>query len=54
MFKEYAESIDLDYERDDFQLRYSEKKLALANLPYHLRESLDIRARGGSKTFDTM
>ena len=35
-------------------MRYSEKKLALANLPYHLRESLDIRARGGSKTFDTM
>lgn len=40
--------------RDEFQIRYSQKKLDLAKLPYHLRESLDIRARGGSKTFDQM
>ena len=31
-----------------------EKKLALAALPLHLRENLDKRARGESKTFDTM
>ena len=31
-----------------------EKKLGLINLPLHLRESLDKRARGESKTFDTM
>ena len=31
-----------------------EKKLSLAQLPLHLRESLDKRARGESKTFDTM
>ena len=30
-----------------------EKKLSLAQLPLHLRESLDKRARGESKTFDT-
>lgn len=40
--------------RDDFQIRYSEKKLDLIKLDFHLRESLDIRARGGSKTWDTM
>jgi len=31
-----------------------EKKLSLVNLPLHMRESLDKRARGESKTFDTM
>ena len=30
-----------------------EKKLSLTQLPLHLRESLDKRARGESKTFDT-
>lgn len=31
-----------------------EKKLSLVNLPLHLRECLDKRGRGESKTFDTM
>ena len=31
-----------------------EKKLLLVALPLHLRENLDKRARGESKTFDTM
>ena len=35
-------------------MRTIEKKLNLVNLPIHLRESIDVRARGASKTFDTM
>lgn len=39
---------------DEWQIREMEKKLLLVALPLHLRESLDKRARGESKTFDTM
>mgnify|MGYP007065677175 CR=1 FL=1 len=47
-------SIDLNYEYDPWQFRVAEKKLNLVNLPYGIREFHDIRARGGSKTHDTM
>lgn len=40
--------------RDEFQIRYNEKKLQVINLPIEYREVIDVRARGGSKTRDTM
>lgn len=47
-------SLDYPFEFDEVQLRVAEKKLTLALLPFSIREFHDIRARGGSKTFDTM
>lgn len=51
--REFVQSIDLPYVRDEWQIRFHEKKLSVINLPLHLREILDKRARGESKTFDT-
>lgn len=48
------ESIDLPYTHEDWQIRYNEKILELSQLPLTLREVVDIRCRGGSKTFDKM
>ena len=48
------ESIDLPYVHDEWQIQYAEKKLALIHQPLSRREIIDIRARGGSKTFDMM
>jgi hypothetical protein len=52
--REFCESINLPYQRDPWQYKFHEKKLAVINLPLYLREILDKRARGESKTFDTM
>lgn len=52
--REFVQAIDLPYSRDEWQVRFHEKKLSIINLPIYLRELLDKRARGESKTFDTM
>ena len=52
--RQYCESINIPYKRDEWQYRFHEKKLNVVNLPIHLREILDKRARGESKTFDTV
>lgn len=52
--REFIQTIQLPYSRDEWQVRFHEKKLGVINLPIYLREILDKRARGESKTFDTM
>lgn len=52
--REFLNSINIPYQRDEWQYRFHEKKLSVINLPLSLREILDKRARGESKTFDTM
>lgn len=52
--RDFMLSLDYPFEFDEVQLRVAEKKLAIAALPFSIREFHDIRARGGSKTFDTM
>lgn len=47
-------SLDYSFQFDECQFRVAEKKIALSMLPFSIREFHDIRARGGSKTFDTM
>lgn len=54
LFDYYLDTIDLPYKRDDWQIDYSKTKLALINVPLYLRETVDRRGRGASKTFDTM
>lgn len=54
-YREFLDGIDLPYREDeDWQIRTAEKKIDLVRLPLHLRESIDIRCRGGSKTFDSI
>lgn len=53
-YEKYLKSIKLPYVRDSWQEEIGKAKLALANAPLYLRETIDRRARGASKTFDTM
>jgi hypothetical protein len=51
--REFVQSIQLPYARDEWQIRFHEKKLSVITLPTFQREILDKRGRGESKTFDT-
>ena len=53
-YEKYLKSIKLPYQRDEWQKEIAKTKLSLAQEPLYLRETVDRRARGASKTFDTM
>ena len=50
----FLEHIDLPYQRERWQHEYKDQKFSLVRQPITNRESVDVRARGASKTFDTM
>lgn len=53
-YEKYLKTIKLDYVRDHWQEQIAKAKIALKDAPLYLRETVDRRARGASKTFDTM
>ena len=44
----------MPYNREQWQHEYKDQKFSLIRQPITNRESVDVRARGASKTFDTM
>jgi hypothetical protein len=53
-YEKYLKTIDLPYKRDSWQIEIGKAKIALKDHPLYLRETVDRRGRGASKTFDTM
>ena len=53
-YEKYLKSIQLPYERDTWQIEIGKQKIRLKDEPLYLRETVDRRGRGASKTFDTM
>lgn len=53
-YEKYLNTIDLPYTRDDWQIEIGKAKIRLKDEPLYLRETVDRRGRGASKTFDTM
>ena len=53
-YEKYLRSIDLPYSRDQWQIEIGKAKIRLKDEPLYLRETVDRRGRGASKTFDTM
>ena len=53
-YEKYLKTIDLPYVRDPWQIKIGKQKIRLKDEPLYLRETIDRRGRGVSKTFDTM
>ena len=53
-YEKFLNTIDLPYQRDDWQIEIGKAKIRLKDEPIYLRETVDRRGRGASKTFDTM
>ena len=53
-YEKYLNSIKIPYIRDTWQVDIGKAKIGLVKAPLYLRETVDRRARGASKTFDTM
>lgn len=53
-YVKYLNTIDLPYTRDQWQIDIGKAKIGLKDEPLYLRETVDRRGRGASKTFDTM
>jgi hypothetical protein len=53
-YEKYLRSINIPYTRDPWQIEIGKKKIRLKDEPLYLRETVDRRGRGASKTFDTM
>lgn len=53
-YEKYLKTIQLPYQRDDWQIDIGKAKIRLKDEPLYLRETVDRRGRGASKTFDTM
>ncbi|MHA2219949.1 MAG: hypothetical protein ACXACY_28985 [Candidatus Hodarchaeales archaeon] len=53
-YEKYLKTIDLPYQRDVWQVEIGKAKIRLKDEPLYLRETVDRRGRGASKTFDTM
>jgi hypothetical protein len=54
IYEKFLRSIDLPYQRDQWQIDIGKAKIRLKDEPLYLRETVDRRGRGASKTFDTM
>jgi hypothetical protein len=53
-YEKFLKNIDLPYTRDEWQIEIGKAKIRLKDEPLYLRETVDRRGRGASKTFDTM
>ena len=53
-YEKYLKTIKLPYVRDAWQIEIGKAKINLKDQPLYLRETVDRRGRGASKTFDTM
>ncbi len=53
-YEKYLKTINLPYTRDNWQVEIGKAKIRLKDEPLYLRETVDRRGRGASKTFDTM
>jgi hypothetical protein len=53
-YEKFLKTIALPYKRDDWQIKIGKQKIKLKDEPLYLRETVDRRGRGASKTFDTM
>ena len=53
-YEKFLNTIVLPYKRDNWQVKIGKAKIRLKDEPLYLRETVDRRGRGASKTFDTM
>jgi len=53
-YEKYLKTINLPYIRDQWQIDIGKAKIRLKDEALYLRETVDRRGRGASKTFDTM